>query len=122
MGEQVAGLGAEGALAAHAAEGAGQPAALAALDQHQHDQEQGRQQQHDHQQITQKRMHEHPSFDHKGPGDDAQELVDLQARAADQGAVDIGLLEQFGGVVGLDAAAVLDPHRRRQSSYYSVRP
>ena len=39
FGEQVAGLGAEGALPAHAAEGAGQPAPFAALDQHQDDQE-----------------------------------------------------------------------------------
>ena len=43
--ERVAGLGAEGALAAHAAERARQTAAPAALDQHDQNQEQGRERQ-----------------------------------------------------------------------------
>ena len=39
FGKQIAGLGSEGALTAHAAERARQTAAFAALDQDQHDQE-----------------------------------------------------------------------------------
>ena len=46
-----------------------------------------------------------------GSGDDAQELVGLQAGPADQRPVDVGLGEQLGGVVRLDAAAVLDADR-----------
>ena len=46
----------------------------------------------------------------RNSGGNAQELVNLQAGPADQGPVDVGLAEQFGGVVGLDAAPVLNPH------------
>ena len=57
--EEVAGLGPEGTLAAHAAERAGQAASLASLDQDQHDQEQGRHEQQEHQYS---RPHASPPF------------------------------------------------------------
>lgn len=40
--------------------------------------------------------------------DDRCEVLDLQARSAHQRPVDVRLSEQFDGVVGLDAATVLD--------------
>ena len=40
--------------------------------------------------------------------DDLGEAAGIEAGAADQGAVDVGLVEEFFGVVRLDAAAVLD--------------
>ena len=45
---------------------------------------------------------------------DAEEIGHLQAGAADQRSVDIRLGQQGRGVVRLDAAAVLNPHRRRK--------
>ncbi len=42
--------------------------------------------------------------------DDRGEVGRVEGRAADQGAVDVGLTEQLGGVVGLDRAAVEDAH------------
>ena len=44
----------------------------------------------------------------------AREVVGVEARAADQRAVDVGQRQQLGGVVGLARAAVEDPHRRRR--------
>ena len=44
-------------------------------------------------------------------GDNPQELPGLEARPPDQGAVDVRLGEQFGGVVGLDAPPILDADR-----------
>ena len=41
---------------------------------------------------------------------DRQEAVGLQRRAADQAAVDVGLVQQALGVLGLHAAAVLDAY------------
>src|SRR5215208_7686720 len=41
---------------------------------------------------------------------DRQETLRLQRRAADQAAVDVGLVEKAPGVVGLHAAAVLDAY------------
>ena len=41
----------------------------------------------------------------------ASEVLRHQARASDQPAVDVGLREELGGVLGLHRAAVLDPHR-----------
>ncbi len=48
-------------------------------------------------------------------GDDPEEVARLEAGPADEGAVDVGAGEEFGGVVGLDAPAILDddPLRRR---------
>ena len=46
--------------------------------------------------------------------DDCQEILRLQARAADQRAIDVGLAEQRRRVVRLDAAAVLDDERLRR--------
>ena len=43
--------------------------------------------------------------------DDGQELIGLEAGAADQGAVHVGLAQQRGRVVRLDAAAVLNRKR-----------
>src|SRR4051794_5131637 len=42
--------------------------------------------------------------------DDCGEVGRVEAGTADQGAVDVGLPEQLGGVVRLDRAAVEDPH------------
>ena len=55
---------------------------------------------------------------------DGQEIVGLQARAADQAAVDVRLAEQRRGVVRLDAAAVLDRRRGAASSpkRWPIRP
>ncbi len=47
---------------------------------------------------------------------DAGELVGVEAGPADQGAVDVGLGHQLGGVGRLHRAAVLDAHRRRRPS------
>lgn len=47
-GEKISGLGAEGTLPSHPAEGAGQPATLTPLDHHQQDQEQGNEKHHNH--------------------------------------------------------------------------
>ena len=44
----------------------------------------------------------------RGGADDGDESARLEARPAHQGAVDVGLRDQRGGVVGLDAAAVED--------------
>ena len=44
-------------------------------------------------------------------GDDRQRTLGVEAGAADQAAVDVGLGQQLGGVLGLHAAAVLDPQR-----------
>src|SRR5207302_10583131 len=45
-----------------------------------------------------------------GSCDDAGEVLCLERRAAHQRAVDVGLGQELGGVLGLDRAAVLDPH------------
>ena len=44
----------------------------------------------------------------RGRGDDRQEVGGVEAGAADEEAVDVGQLDQLGGVVGLDRAAVED--------------
>ena len=46
--------------------------------------------------------------------DRPRKLSDVQAGAADQAAVDVGLGQQAGGVLGFHAAAVLDPHPRHR--------
>src|SRR5205814_6899624 len=43
---------------------------------------------------------------------DARELVGVEAGAAHEGTVDVGLGHEFGGVGGLHRTAVLDAHRR----------
>jgi aminoglycoside phosphotransferase family enzyme len=47
--------------------------------------------------------------------DDAGEVVGIEARAADEGAVDVGLGHQLGGVARLHRPAVLDAHRAAAS-------
>src|SRR5438045_845296 len=47
--------------------------------------------------------------------DDGGEIGSLQAGAADEGAIDLLLAQQLGGVVGLHTAAVLDPDGLRRS-------
>src|SRR6476661_7959161 len=45
-----------------------------------------------------------------GDGDDADELVGVEGGSADQGAVYLGLGDELGYVLGVDAAAVQDAH------------
>src|SRR5260370_28515749 len=43
---------------------------------------------------------------------DSQKLVGFQARATDQGAVDIARRQQFAGIAALHRTAIEQPHRR----------
>ncbi len=53
-----------------------------------------------------------PSFKnlHLYAGDDAKDAVGLQRRTTDERPIDIGLAQQFRGVIRLDATPVLDSH------------
>src|SRR5688500_12205236 len=49
-----------------------------------------------------------------GRGHDRREPARVEARSADQGAVDVRLTKEFSGVLRLDAPAVQDPRRLRR--------
>ena len=42
--------------------------------------------------------------------DDLGEAARVEAGAADEGAVDVGLTHEFAGILRFHAAAILDPH------------